>query len=100
MNLFYYAYNVCLCVHFSLFLAASSYISVHCKLRSSFSESLLEELMFITSHAIQNVPLQGVQRTDVGRFLWPIFIAPAYSKVRYRGSTFRPSTINVKVLTL
>ena len=37
-----------------------------------------------------------------------IFIAPAYSKVRYRGSTFhpfvrsfvRPSTIYVKVLTL
>ena len=37
-----------------------------------------------------------------------VFIAPAYSKVRYRGSTFRPfvrssvrpSTIYVKVLTL
>ena len=37
-----------------------------------------------------------------------IFIAPAYSKVQYRGSTFRPfvrpsfrpSTIYVKVLTL
>ena len=76
MNLFYYAYNVCLCVHFSLFLAASSYISVHCKLRSSsFSESLLQELMFITSHAIQNVPLQRVQHTDVGRFLWSFFYA-------------------------
>ena len=41
-----------------------------------------------------------------GQFLF--FIAPAYSKVRYRGSSFRPfvrsfgrpSTIYVKVLTL
>ena len=42
------------------------------------------------------------------RALFLVFIAPAYSKVRYRGSTFlpfirsfvRPSTIYVKVLTL
>ena len=51
----------------------------------------------------------GLVRVVFGRSCpAPFFIAPAYSKVRYRGSTFRPfvrssvrpSTIYVKVLTL
>ena len=31
-----------------------------------------------------------IRQSDQGFLLTSIFIAPAYSKVRYRGSTFRP----------
>ena len=55
----------------------------------------------------QRTQLQSKFSTNECSFI-VVFIAPAYSKVRYRGSTFRPfvrpsvrpSTIYVKVLTL